>query len=376
MDNPFIFNGYSGKELFCDREKELAQMVEFVESGVNTTLIAQRRMGKTGLIFRLMDELSSRKSSVIPIYTDIFATRNMDDLNRTLATAILNALPEDSSFGKRFMGMLKGLRPSFSLDPLSGSPQVQFSYQNQTEQKHTLEGLLQFMERQEQKVLLVIDEFQQVREYDDGNVEALLRTYIQQLHNVSFIFCGSRKHMMVDIFANPSRPFYASTQFMGLEAISEERYREFISRLFGMGGKTIDDKALDFILKWSRRHTYYTQRVCHEVFSRQEKTVDLDTVCDSCGHLLQLNEPYFLQYKQMLTAGQWNFLIALAKEGNVEQPYATKFLQQYKIGATAVARRQLHTLIEKDIVFAETTKERTYYAISDLFLMRWLEKEY
>ncbi|MCR5821932.1 MAG: ATP-binding protein [Bacteroidales bacterium] len=376
MDNPFIFSGYSGKEFFCDREKELTQLMNFVESGVNTTLIAQRRMGKTGLIYRLMDELSSLQSQIVPIYVDIFATRNMDDLNRTLATAILNALPESSSFGKRFLDMLKGFRPSFSIDPLSGAPQVQFAYQNQSEQEHTLEGLLLFMERQEQPVLLAIDEFQQVREYVDGNVEALLRTYIQRLHNVRFVFCGSRKHMMVDIFTNPSRPFYASTQFMGLEAIPDESYRKFIVNHFEAGGKSIDEEAVDFILQWSRRHTYYTQRLCHEVYGKQVAVVDKSIVCECCEYLLKLNEPYFLQYKQLLTTGQWGFLIALAKEGEVEQPYATKFLKQYNIGATAVARRQLQTLIDKDLVFAETTKERTYYAISDIFLMHWLDKEY
>ena len=132
MDNPFVFNGYAGAEYFCDREKELAELLRFAENNVNVTLIAQRRMGETGLIFRMMDELARIGSEIKPIYVDIFATRNLAELNRTLATAILKAFPEESSVGKRFLGILKGLRPSFGVDPLSGSPQVQFTYQNQT----------------------------------------------------------------------------------------------------------------------------------------------------------------------------------------------------------------------------------------------------
>ena len=376
MDNPFVFNGYAGAEYFCDREKELAELQRFAENNVNVTLIAQRRMGKTGLIYRLMDELASKGSEIVPIYVDIFATRNLAELNRTLATAILNAFPEESSIGKRFMGMLKGLRPTFGVDPLSGSPQVQFSYQNHQEKEHTLEGLLLFLEKQQQPVLLAIDEFQQVREYDNENVEALLRTYIQRLRNVRFIFCGSRKYMMTDIFSNPSRPFFASTQFLGLEAIEAESYSNYISKMFMAGEKKIDNEAVEQILQWTRRHTYYTQRLCHEVYVLPTGHIGTHEVNDCCNTLLQLNEPYFLQYKQLLTAGQWNFMIALAKEETVEQPYATAFLKKYDVGATAVARRQLQTLIDKDLVFAETTKEKTYYAIADLFLMRWLEKEY
>ena len=376
MDNPFVFNGYAGAEYFCDREKELAELQRFAENNVNVTLIAQRRMGKTGLIFRLMDELASVGSEIKPIYVDIFATRNLAELNRTLATAILKAFPEESSVGKRFLGILKGLRPSFGVDPLSGSPQVQFTYQNQTEKEHTLEGLLTFLEQQQQPVLLAIDEFQQVREYDNENVEALLRTYIQRLQNVRFIFCGSRKHLMTDIFSNPSRPFFASTQFLGLETIAAESYGNYITKMFVAGGKEIDTEAVEQIMQWSRRHTYYTQRLSHEVYDFPAHHIGIDEVNGCCNTLLQLNEPYFLQYKQLLTAGQWNFMIALAKEGTVEQPYATAFLKKYDVGATAVARRQLQTLIDKDLVFAETTKEKTCYAVADLFLMRWLEKEY
>ena len=375
MDNPFIFNGYSGAELFCDREKELDLLIKFAESSINTTLIAQRRMGKTGLIFRLMDELNETKSPIVPIYMDIFATRDLAELNKSIANAILKTFPEKTSIGKRLMRLLKGLRPVFGFDPISGSPQMQFSYQNDSEKEHTLEGLLDFLEGQNTPILLAIDEFQQIREYPE-NVEALLRTYMQHLHNVRFLFCGSKKHMMVDIFSNPQRPFFSTTQFIGLEAISEERYSRYIRNLFSRGGMTISDEALQYILTWTRRHTYYTQRLCHDVYERKSPEVDIDTVNSCCDLLLRMNEPYFLQYKQLLTAGQWNFLIALAKEETVTQPYANEFLKNNNIGATAVARRQLQTLLDKDLVFEETTKEMSVYGVADVFLMRWLAREY
>lgn len=376
MDNPFVFNGYEGTESFFDREDELSLLMKCVTSKINVTLIAQRRMGKTGLIFRLMDELKNSGGNVTPIYVDIFATRDIADLNKCIANAIVQTIPEESRVGKKLMDLLKGLRPLFGIDPLSGAPQVQFSYQNETEKEHTLEGLLQFLEQQKNPVLLAIDEFQQIREYPEKNVEAMLRTYIQHLHNVCFIFCGSKKHMMIDIFSNPQRPFFSSTQFIGLDAISEEKYMGHIRRMFAEGEMQIEDEAVKYILEWTKRHTYYTQRLCHDVYDLKKECVNLDDVRLSCDLLLKLNEPYFLQYKRLLTGGQWNYLIALAKEEEVTHPYANALLKKYNIGATAVARRQLQTLMEKDLVFEETTKFYSYYRVADLFMLRWLAREY
>ena len=376
MTNPFIFNGYEGAKLFFDRENELDTLMKCVSSKINVTLIAQRRMGKTGLILRLIDELKISRSKVTPIYVDIFATRDLAELNKCIANAIVKTFPERTSVGKKLFGVLRGLRPMIGIDPLSGGPQVQLSYQNQTEKEHTLEGLLQFLDQQSNPVLLAIDEFQQIREYPETNVEAMLRTYIQRLHNVCFIFCGSKKHMMTDIFSNPQRPFFSSTQFIGLDAITEEKYAQHIQRMFSEGGKQIDKEAVKYVLDWTKRHTYYTQRLCHDVYELKTESVDVEAVRGCCDRLLKLSEPYFLQYKQLLTDGQWNYLIALAKEEEVTQPYANAFLKKHNIGATAVARRQLQTLIDKDLVFEETTKEGSYYRVADLFLLRWLAREY
>lgn len=376
MDNPFVFNGYRGKEYFFDREKETHLLLQHVLSGVNVTLIAQRRMGKTGLIFRLFDELQTTTANITPIYVDIFATRDIAELNHTLASAILAAFPESSSIVHRFISMLRGLRPLVGMDPLTGTPQLQLTYQNPSEKEQTLEGLLLFLEKQDTPILLAIDEFQQIRDYKEDNIEALLRTYIQRLHNVRFIFCGSKKHMMADIFSNPQRPFFASTQFVGLDAIPAENYAHYIRKSFNDRDRQIDDEVVDFILQWTRRHTYYTQRVCHDLFALNLPHIAMADATQCCSRLLTLNEPYFLQYKQLLTSGQWNFLIALAKEQEVEQPYANAFLSHYNLGSTSVARRQLHTLIDKDLIFQETSKEGSYYTVADLFLLRWLAREY
>lgn len=376
MKNPFIIKSYTSKELFCDRESELETLIRNCQNGIDTTLISQRRMGKSALIYRLFDEMEEQKIDFHTIYTDIYATRSLSDFIKFIAEAVLKAFPENSNFGRKFMVFIKSLRPMITYDSISGEPQVQILYQSEQEKEHTLKGLFDFLDSQDKKILLAIDEFQQIREYPEKNIEELLRTYIQRVKNIQFIFCGSKKHMMIDIFSNAKKPFYSSTQFITLDKIPWDKYHAFISHLFELNGRKIESDAVDYILEWTKRHTYYTQSLCNLIFSSGVKTISIAEVKEACVQILQMNETIFLQYRSLLTAGQWNFMIAVAKEQSVSQITAKAFLAKYDIGTPANSKRIVTALADKELIMESITKEGTSYAVYDLFLSRWLEREY
>ena len=131
--NPFVIKSYESKELFCDREKELQLMVRNCTNGADMTLISQRRMGKTGLILRLFDELRELEPDLKTIYVDIYASRSLADFIKLLAEASLRAFPKKDSMGEKILGFLKSLRPQFSFDPITGDPQLQINYQTEQE---------------------------------------------------------------------------------------------------------------------------------------------------------------------------------------------------------------------------------------------------
>ncbi|MBR5977656.1 MAG: ATP-binding protein, partial [Verrucomicrobia bacterium] len=161
-ENPFLIRGYKSGEYFCDRGKETRAIVSNLQNGADTTLISPRKYGKTGLILHAFDEIARQRLPFETLYVDIFATLSLDDLVKTLAEAILEKFPERSSIGKKFMGLLKGLRPILSYDPITSLPQVQFNFVNTSEQEHTLKSLLTFLNTQKKQVALAIDEFQQI----------------------------------------------------------------------------------------------------------------------------------------------------------------------------------------------------------------------
>ena len=374
MENPFVIKSYESKELFCDREEELRLMLRNCINSSDTTLISQRRMGKTGLILRLFDELKDVRPDIHTVYFDIFASRNIDDFIKLMAEATMRAFPTKTTMGEKLLEFIKSLRPQLSFDNITGEPQLQIAYQTAHEKEYTLRGLFDFLDSQNEHIVIAIDEFQQIRDYPEQNMEALLRTYIQQTHNLTFIFCGSKKHLMADIFANEKKPFYSSTAFVSLDKISTESYSTFIRQLFNDRHRKITDEALEFILDWTRRHTYYTQQLCHTVFANGSKTVTIDDVKIACEQLMKQGETVYLQYRQMLTDKQWDYLIAVAKEGSVQQITASAFLKAHKIGTPSVSRRLADALCEKGLLNDDIAINGTTYSLSDVFLSHWMER--
>ncbi len=374
MENPFVIKAYESKELFCDREEELQLMMRNIVNRTDMTLISQRRMGKTGLILRLFDELKDVRPDIHTIYMDIFASRSIDDFIKIMAEAAMRSFHTETSLGDKLMTFIKSLRPQLSFDNITGEPQLQIAYQTPHEKEYTLRGLFDFLDSQGEQVVIAIDEFQQIRDYPEQNMEALLRTYIQQTRNLTFIFCGSKKHIMTDIFTNEKKPFYSSTTFVSLEKISEGSYKTFIRRLFNERQREITDEALQFILEWTRRHTYYTQQLCHTIFANDSANVTLDDAKKACEQLMKQGETVYLQYRQMLTDKQWNYLIAVAKEGSVQQITASEFLSTYKIGSPSVSRRLADALVEKGLLNDDISVTGTTYTVSDVFLSHWMER--
>ncbi len=374
--NPFHFADYGGPEYFCDRVQETEALISNIENGRNTTLISPRKYGKTGLILHTFAAIQKNTPHYECIYVDIFATRNLAEFLNTLSEAILKKFHEKTTLGQKLKTLLMSMRAIFSWDQLTGVPQIQMGFQLETEKTRTLENLLEILEQAPQPIVLAIDEFQQIAHYTDCNMEALLRSHIQFMHNVRFIFSGSQQTVMTEMFLSPKRPFFASTSFLSIEKIDMTTYGEFIKHHFEANGIRVEDKAIEQILVWTKRHTFYTQHICNQIFLKSPQEVNLEVVNEACDEALRLYTPSFIQYETLLTDVQLKILIAIAKEDAVSAPTAAAFLRKYNINGTSSARRTLQSLMDKELVLAIPQKGRTEYQVYDLFYSRWLAREF
>lgn len=368
QENPFPVNVYRGADYFCDRQEETKHLISNISNGLATTIIAIRRIGKTGLIHHTLSKLPK---SITGVYVDILETEDMNAFLNHLASSILSAFPEKGRIGSRFWNFIKSLRPTISFDAFTGAPQASFRIE-QKETESNIEAILHFLEKQHTKTVIAIDEFQQITKYPQSNMDAWLRARIQGLKNVVFIFSGSQQHLMTELFTLPQRPFYRSTQIMKLEKLHKDSYCDFIVQMFKKGNKIISETIAKDIIDWTETYTYYTQLLCNKVFSNSQGLVTDDDWKREAMLLIREQESMFFIQRNMLTPPQWKLLMAIASEGIVMHVTAKEFLIKYKLGSSATTLRSLKTLLKYELIFKEYTQEgNPYYSIYDLFMKKW-----
>jgi len=372
--NPFPSTGYKGPEYFCNRTEETRQINQFIINSANVALFAIRRLGKTGLLQHVFHS-HKNNPKMICIYVDILSTKNISDFTNLLATAVYNRFPVQKTIGKKIAELFKRFRPTITFDELSGTPSLTLTIETKTQKENTIGQILQFLDKQNIRVVFAIDEFQQILEYPETNTEAILRTHIQHLKNTSFIFCGSNQKMMYEIFNSAKRPFFASCSTINIGYIDELEYKKFIQKKLKERERKIDDDSLNFICKWTSLHTFYTQYFCFTLYAKNKSNITLPEVHETALDILKLNEGIFFQYKNLLTNAQWNLLRAIAKEEKVLQPQAKLFINKHQLGTPALVKRGLEALLEKEMIFYQAGIDKPYYEVYDKFLMRWLQNQ-
>lgn len=372
IKNPFPVNGYQGQEWFCDRKNETTTILNALTNGRNITLLSLRRMGKTDLIHHLFYQL--RKKGFITIYVDVYATENLKHFTENFATAIARAYPEENSIGKTIWGFIKSLRPVISYDDVSQKPEITFALLHEENKNQTIQQLLSLLEKLPKPVIIAFDEFQQITQYPEKRLEAWLRSNIQSLKNINFIFSGSQQHLLGQMFTETSRPFFGSTQMHNLTKIQEEEYSQFIQEKFSDAKMKIKDTEIQSILKWTRSHTFYVQMIGNRLFALHPKIINKDDVKNIFNAILQENEATYFSYKNILPENQWRLLSAIAKEGSVSSPTSNSFIHQHRLGSSSAVLKAVQALLDKEFIYQEVMEKKKVLFVYDTFFSRWLEK--
>jgi AAA+ ATPase superfamily predicted ATPase len=370
--NPFTLRDYAGPEYFCNRKNETARLINAVENQRNLTLSSIRKMGKTGLIHHVFNQLNKTKE-FDTIYFDIYYTSSLSGFINKFGSSLL---ADEESFSDKIKIMInnfiRSIRPTVTYDSLTGSPTFSFNIENEVTGIKTIEEIFGFLKERnlEKPVVVAIDEFQQIANYPENNVEALLRTNIQKLHDINFIFSGSDKQLLTSMFTDAKRPFYQSTELMHLEEIPDNEYSKFIKIKFNTGSISIDDEAIKDILQMTRRHTYYVQFLCNKLYSSGKKSINAETVKQIYSDILKENEVYYSEYRDLLTKPQWNLLIALAKEEGISKVTTSVFLKRHDLSNTATIKRGIQSLMDKKMIYKRDAK----YFVYDVFFAKWLAR--
>jgi len=367
--NPFLVSGYHSPMYFCDRLAETQQVISALQSERNVSLISPRRMGKTGLIHNVFYKIKERGKEANCFYIDIFTTQNLLEFTTLFGKTLIGQLESKPQLAiKRIVGFFKSFRPLFSFDAQTGMPAVSLNIQSDQAQ-NSLQEIFMYLKDSKKQIYIAIDEFQQIIEYPEKGVEALLRSYIQFLPNVHFIFSGSKKHLMDAMFSSVNRPFYQSTQKINLKEISIESYREFALGLFSKHKKRLPADTFDFIYSGLQGHTWYIQLVLNLLFSLEKSNYSLQDAKGVIEGILQEENATYKTYCEIITKGQLVLLMAIAKERSVKAPFEQAFMQRHGLKAASSVKLALKSLMDKTLILRGDGGE---YYVYDRFFGLWL----
>lgn len=369
ITNPFLITGYISPEYFCDRVAETEKITDALFNGRNITLTSPRRMGKTGLIKNVFYHLKETNPEIVTIYLDIFSTECFDDFVKVFASAVIGQL---DSFSQKVMSKIsdyfRNCRPVFTINELTGQPEVHLDIIPNQEEK-TLKDVFSYLSSSNKRCYIAIDEFQQIAEYPEKGIEALLRSYIQFIPNVNWIFSGSRQHLMEEMFMSANRPFFQSTQMIGVPELNPTAYYDFASSFFNKNQKELPKEVFDYAYNKFEGHTWYIQSILNRLYPNllPISTHSVDNA------IYEIISEYEYSYQNLLSAypnGAVNLLKAIAKEGIVSEITSGKFITQYKLVATSSVKSSLNTLLKKELVY----KTPKGYIIYDRFMGFWLKR--
>ena len=370
--NPFVLGKDIPEELFCDRDEETRTLVKQVNNGRNVAVISHRRLGKSGLIHHLFKQ-EEIASTYYTFYVDLYATSSLADFVQVFSNEVYQSLKSKSSkFLEKFFAMMQSLRVGYSVDSMTGESTFHVGVGEIHSPQSTLSEIFAYLESADKPCLVAIDEFQQIGEYTENNIEALLRTHIQRCSNTSFIFSGSKRHTMSNMFNSPAKPFYQSAISMGLAPIPLDTYTEFTTRMFSERGKSIEAEVVHQVYEKYEGYTWFVHMLMNELFSmtNQGDTCTPDYVPHAEDSILRLQEVSYESTLSMLPAKQKQVLIAIASEGLAVNVTSGAFIKRHSLPSASSLQTAIKALIDKSIVM----RTEQSYRLEDFFFAEWLRR--
>lgn len=370
LRNPFVYQGYVSPDYFCDRITETEELIGNLQNGRNTVLISPRRIGKTGLIKNAFHKLKEIEKDAICIYVDIFSTKNQQEFVQVLGSAITqDVLSRGQRAMKNLLEFFGSWRPVFGQDPYSGTPTISISIEP-SQSAVSLKSIFDYLSLSKREVYIAIDEFQQITKYPETGIEALLRSHIQFIPNAHFVFSGSKRRLMTQIFNSPERPFYQSTVSIGLEPLHEEIYYDFTRRFFEAKKGSFSQEMFHHVYNWFDGVTRSIQLMLNRLYETEKNVCSEAQINEAILHIVNQSSMQYEELINLLTANQLSLMKAIAQEGCVVSPQGDEFIKRYNLPSASSIKTALDVLLDKDLVY----RTQTGYIIYDHFLAIWLRR--
>ncbi|MBW1803014.1 MAG: ATP-binding protein [Deltaproteobacteria bacterium] len=375
--NPFSFDTFASGENFCNRKSEIKELVSEIQSSHNVIIFSQRRYGKTSLIKKVLE--MAKKQGILIIYMDLFHVLNEEDFVKTYAKTLASAI--EGSVDK-VMQVLKSiftsLRPKIDI-AYDGSPEFTFGMENGRDPvmdlEEVLESVKKLADKKKSKAVVVFDEFQQIGQLSEFHrVESIIRNHIQSHTKISYIFMGSKKHLIFDQFNDSKRPLYESGKMFPLGKIYREDLADFVFSRFKSTNKHIPGNVASRLVDICESHPYYTQYVSHNLweFTSSHATIADSDLDKAISLTINRASPRYESVWELLPIRQKQALIALGNLNTNEKLFSGNVIHHYNLTSASSFRKALKALFEKSLV----DRDQSVFSIIDVFFKKWIQMNF
>lgn len=363
--NPFKFGKIVYGEHFYNREKELAKIKATLSSGNNVALYAPRRYGKSSLIAKALKELE--QEGYLCVHFDFMSVYSQRTFIDYYSQAILKSQKKSDlkAVISRFTSIVKNMKPSVSFDQ-AGNPEFSVTFLENTDKEQNLVEVMNLPEQlagENQKYIIAFDEFQEINKLNGENFEKLLRSQLQTHQNVSYVFFGSKTHLLKDMFNNKNRAFYNSAYIMNLEKMAEEDSVRFLRNAFTSSGVMLSSNIAYFIIRKVDNIPYYIQFLAHQVWEfamiHNIKNIEESMVDNALQSILELKNDYYWELTNHQSNHRKKLLLALSHDA--KELYSDATSKKYELGAASSTQKSLEVLLNEGLI----EKNKNSYEFAD-----------
>lgn len=375
QENPFWLGTQIPDNYFCDREQETVDLIRLLFNRNNVVLKAERRTGKTSLLNHVITRHEVR-GSFNTYYVDIYATKSLSEFVKTFADA-LGAKAVNELTRTSLVGALKSIQFTLGSNIMTGKPELAVGMNPAAiiRPEVSIREIFTWLEATKKPNLIVFDEFQQIKDYEDGDAAPLLRSYIQSCNNCVFVFSGSDRHMLDVMFTDKNEPFFRSCTERNLQLIPEDVYCSYAERMFQTGSFMADMASLKKLYRLTYGYTSYLNRVLNGVYSMLTPgdTCNADSVCRSIQGILDGTD--FYDKLRGYSKADWDLLKAISRNRIVTAPTSSAFIKDNYLASASKVQTSLNKLLKNKLVM-DAGKVSKELQLSDVFMEIWIRSTF
>lgn len=369
MKNPFSLKVVTNPDHFCNRIKEIKQLVSYASSENNILIYSPRRFGKTSLVYQVQEKLKA--AGFLNIYIDLFGLSSADNIARRIAKGIYSAISNEKSVLQKAIGIIKSYRPLFRPDENGVSIRVECVAPNLSGEDlldKTLRELGDFIAVGKKPVSVVLDEFQEITEIRNPNIEGIMRSHLQH-HQASYFFVGSRRRVLLEMFTQRRRPFFQSAIHYELSKLPHKELAHFLMERFANGGKQCSPNLASQLAAAVEDHPYYCQKLGFYCFELSGHILKEINVLDGISELVQGEQPVFEAIIQGLAPQQIALLRAIAKDPS-KSILSMGFIKKHGLKSIGGIQSATQKLGKLDLIHQET--KGAPWTVVDPVFRQWL----